>query len=106
MSVSFRFTCVSTSTNPRQVEILSDSEADGITPFQLRQFAGLVKGTPVKTATLRTWRNRIGIHPDASGYYSLDDVQLLGRYLEALSQGRTTAQFLNQEYGHAEQRSA
>ena len=106
MSVSFRFTCVSTPANPRQVEILSDSEADGITPFQLRQFAELVKGMPVKTATLRTWRNRIGIHADADGYYSISDVKLLGRYLEALSQGRTTAQFLNQEYGHAEQRPA
>ena len=106
MPISFRFTCVSNSNNPRQVEILSDSDTEGITPFQLRQFAALVKGAPVKTATLRTWRNRIGIHSDASGYYSLSDVKLLGRYLEALSQGITTAQFLNQEYGHAEQRPA
>ncbi|CAN5656656.1 hypothetical protein BH23CYA1_BH23CYA1_00020 [soil metagenome] len=106
VAVSFRFNCVSATSDPRQVEILSDLDAEGITPFQVRQFAALVKGEAVKTATLRTWRNRIGIHPDASGCYALADLQLLGRYLEALGQGRTTAQFLNQEYGHAQQRSA
>ena len=37
----------------------------------------------------------------------MDDLRLLGRYLEALAAGRTTSQFLNQEYGtHAQDRSA
>lgn len=102
VAVSFRFNCVSATSKPRQVEVLSDLDAEGVTPFQLRQFAALVRGEVVKTATLRTWRNRIGVHPDASGCYTLADLQLLGRYLEALGQGKTTAQFLNQEYGHAQ----
>ena len=102
MAVSFRFNCVSTAGKPRQVEILSGLDAEGVTPFQLRQFAAMVRGEAIKTNTLRTWRNRIGIHPDKSGCYSLGDVRLLGRYLEALAQGITTAQFLNQEYGHAQ----
>ena len=102
MTVSFCFNCVSATGKPRQVEILSRLDADGITPFQLRQFAAMVRGEATKPATLRTWRNRIGIHPDESGCYSLEDVRLLGRYLEALAQGITTAQFLNQEYGYAQ----
>ena len=37
----------------------------------------------------------------------MDDLHLLGRYLEALAAGRTTNQFLNQEYGsHAQDRPA
>jgi len=102
VTVSFRFNCVSTADKPRQVEILGGLDADGITPFQLRQFAAMVRGEAVKPATLRTWRNRIGIHPDDSGYYSLNDLRLLGRYLESLAQGITTTQSLNQEYGHAQ----
>jgi hypothetical protein len=97
-----RFTCVPSSFDVSQVEILSDSAFELITPFQLRQFAAMVRGESIKTGTLRTWRNRIGIHPDDSGCYSLEDLRLLGRYLEALAVGRTTTQFLNQEYGHAQ----
>ena len=106
MPVTMRFTCVPSPFDISQVEVLSDSVSEEITPFQLRQFAAMVRGEAVKTGTLRTWRNRIGIHPDTSGCYSLDDVRLLGRYLEALAQGITTDQFLNQEYGHAQQRPA
>ena len=106
MTVSFRFNCVSTADQPRQVEILGGLDADGITPFQLRQFAAMVRGEAIKTGTLRTWCNRIGIHPDDSGCYDLEDIRLLGRYLEALAQGITNDQFLNQEYGYAQQRSA
>ena len=106
MTVSMRFICVTDAAECKQVEVLSESASDAVTSSQLRNFAAMVRGEPVKTATLRTWRNRIGIHADAEGYYTLDDMQLLGRYLEALAAGRTTAQFLNQEYGHAEQRPA
>ena len=102
MSVTMRFTCVPSPFDVSHVEVLSDSASDLITPFQLRQFAAMVRGESIKTGTLRTWRNRIGIHPDESGCYSLEDVRLLGRYLEALAQGITTAQFLNQEYGYAQ----
>ena len=102
MAVTMRFTCVPSPFDVSQVEVLSDSASDAVTPFQLRQFAAMVRGEAIKTGTLRTWRNRIGIHPDANGTYSLDDIRLLGRYLEALAQGITTAQFLNQEYGHAQ----
>ena len=105
MPVSMRFVCL----DPKQtkaVEVLSQSEDEPITPFQLREFAAMVRGTPVLTGTLRTWRKRIGIKANSEGFYTVGDLRLLGRYLEALSQGRTTAQFLNQEYGHAEQRPA
>ena len=102
MAVTMRFVCVPSPFDVSQVEVLSDSASDLITPFQLRQFAAMVRGESIKTGTLRTWRNRIGIHPDESGCYSLEDVRLLGRYLEALAQGITTAQFLNQEYGYAQ----
>ena len=74
---------------------------DKITPFQLRELASHLRGKPVNSNTLRTWRNRIGIHADPAGYYSAEDAQLLGRYMEALASGRTTKQFLNEEYGHA-----
>ena len=102
MTVLMRFICVGDTDRPKQVEVLSGSVSDAITPSQLRKFAAMVRGEPVKAATLRTWRNRIGIHADADGHYALSDMQLLGRYLEALSQGRTTAQFLNQEYGYVQ----
>ncbi len=102
MPVTMCFTCVPSPFDISQVEVVSDSEADAVTPFQLRQFAAMVRGEAIKTGTLRTWRNRIGIHPDDEGTYSLDDIRLLGRYLEALAQGITTKQFLNQEYGHAQ----
>ena len=107
MPVTMRFTCVPSPRNISQVEVLGDSVSEAITPFQLRQFAAMVRGEAIKTGTLRTWRNRIGIHPDTSGCYSLEDVRLLGRYLEALAHGVTTAQFLNQEYGdYAQDRPA
>ena len=102
MTVLMRFICVSDSDGPKQVEVISESVSDAITPSQLCKFAAMVKGEPVKAATLRTWRNRIGIHANTDGHYTLSDMLLLGRYLEALSQGRTTAQFLNQEYGHVQ----
>lgn len=94
-----RFVCVSDASQGRAVEVSCVSEEDRVTPFQLRQFAAMVRGKPVLAGTLRTWRKRIGLRPDANGFYTLDDLQLLGRYLEALAVGRTTAQFLNQEYG-------
>jgi len=94
-----RFRSVST-----KVEVLSK---DAFSYLELRQFAASVRGQSVKATTLRTWRNRIGIHADSNGFYSNDDLQLLGRYLEALAAGRTTTQFLNQEYGNnAQERSA
>lgn len=99
MSVSMRFVCVSEASQAKGVEVLSHSENDPVTPFQLREFAAMVRGGPVLSGTLRTWRNRIGVKPDAAGFYTIDDLRLLGRYLEALAAGRTTTQFLNQEYG-------
>ena len=57
-----RFICVADTDRPKQVEVLSESVSDAITPSQLRKFAAMVRGEPVKAATLRTWRNRIGIH--------------------------------------------
>ena len=94
-----RFVCVSDASQARSVEVSCASEGERVTPFQLREFAAMVKGSPVLSGTLRTWRKRIGLRPDPDGFYTLDDLQLLGRYLEALSVGRTTTQFLNQEYG-------
>ena len=99
MPVSMRFVCVSDASQARGVEVLGHSETDPVTPFQLREFVAMVRGGPVLAGTLRTWRNRIGVKPDASGFYTIDDLRLLGRYLEALAAGRTTTQFLNQEYG-------
>ena len=67
----------------------------------------MVRGTPVLAGTLRTWRKRIGVKANSEGFYTTDDLRLLGRYLEALAAGRTTNQFLNQEYGpHAQDRPA
>ena len=99
MPVSMRFVCVSDASQAKGVEVLGHSKNDPVTPFQLREFAAMVRGGPVLAGTLRTWRNRIGVKPDAAGFYTMDDLRLLGRYLEALSAGRTTTQFLNQEYG-------
>ena len=99
MSVSIRFVCVAKASQATAVEVLANSENERVTPFQLREFAAMVRGCPVLSGTLRTWRNRIGIKADSEGFYTIDDLRLLGRYLEALASGRTTTQFLNQEYG-------
>ena len=107
MTVSMRFVCVTSDTPATAVEVLAKSDDERVTPFQLRQFAAMVRGKPVVSETLRTWRKRIGVRVDSEGFYTMDDLRLLGRYLEALAAGRTTAQFLNQEYGnHAEDRPA
>ena len=107
MSISMRFVCVSEASQARAVEVLGNSKNAPVSPFQLREFAAMVRGGPVLAGTLRTWRKRIGIKPDTAGFYTMDDLRLLGRYLEALAAGRTTTQFLNQEYGtHAQDRSA
>lgn len=99
MSVTMRFICVSEASQAKTVEVLAGSGDERITPFQLREFVAMVRGGPVLSGTLRTWRKRIGVKADSEGYYTLDDLRLLGRYLEALAAGRTTTQFLNQEYG-------
>ena len=107
MPVSMRFVCVSDAVPATAVEVLAKSDDERVTPFQLREFAAMVRGKPVISETLRTWRRRIGVQADSEGFYTMDDLRLLGRYLEALAAGRTTNQFLNQEYGdHAEDRSA
>ena len=107
MPVSMRFVCVSEASQATAVEVLGNSENEPVTPFQLREFAAMVRGGPVLSGTLRTWRKRIGIKPNAAGFYTMDDLRLLGRYLEALAAGRTTDQFLNQEYGdYAQDRPA
>lgn len=100
MSISMRFVCVSEASQAKAVEVLGQSADEPVTPFQLREFVSMVRGTPVLSGTLRTWRKRIGVKPDDSGLYTIDDLRLLGRYLEALAVGRTTDQFLNQEYGN------
>ena len=106
MPISMRFVRVSEAFPSTAVEVLARSDDERVTPFQLRQFAAMVRGQPVISETLRTWRKRIGVQADSAGFYTMDDLRLLGRYLEALAAGRTTAQFLNQEYGnHAEDRS-
>jgi hypothetical protein len=102
-----RFVCVSEASQATAVEVLGNSENAPVTPFQLREFVSMVRGGPVLSGTLRTWRKRIGIKPNAAGFYTMDDLRLLGRYLEALAAGRTTDQFLNQEYGdYAQDRPA
>ena len=107
MSVSMHFVCVSEASQATAVEVLGNSENAPVTPFQLREFVSMVRGGPVLSGTLRTWRKRIGIKPNAAGFYTMDDLRLLGRYLEALAAGRTTDQFLNQEYGdYAQDRPA
>ena len=107
MSVSMRFVRVSNTSPTTAVEVLANSDDERVTPFQLRQFAAMVRGQPVISETLRTWRKRIGVQADSEGFYTMDDLRLLGRYLEALAAGRTTTQFLNQEYGdHAQDRPA
>ena len=107
MPISMRFVSVSESFPSTAVEVLAQSEDERVTPFQLREFAAMVRGQPVISETLRTWRKRIGVQADSEGFYTMDDLRLLGRYLEALAAGRTTSQFLNQEYGeHAEDRPA
>lgn len=102
MTVTVRFRCVPNNPEIQEVEVIAASEDDCLTTFQLRQFVSSLKGYLVPSGTLRTWRNRIGIRPDADGLYTLEDVALMARYLEAMSKGTTTAQFLNQEYGHAQ----
>jgi len=99
VSISMRFVCVSEASQAKSVEVLGQSADEPVTPFQLREFVSMVRGQPVLAGTLRTWRSRLGVKPDSEGFYTMDDLRLLGRYLEALSQGRTTDQFLNQEYG-------
>ena len=107
MTISMRFVCVSTGVPATAVEVLAKSDDERVTPFQLREFAAMVRGKPVISETLRTWRKRIGVQADSEGFYTMDDLRLLGRYLEALAAGRTTSQFLNQEYGdHAQDRPA
>ena len=107
MSVSMRFVCVSEASQATAVEVLANGSDKRVTPFQLREFAAMVRGGPVLAGTLRTWRKRIGVQADSEGFYTMDDLRLLGRYLEALAAGRTTTQFLNQEYGpHAQDRPA
>ena len=101
MAVTMRFKCVPNRPETKQVEVVAGSEHERLTAFQLRQFASSLKDYLVPSATLRTWRHRIGIRPDADGFYTLDDLALLARYLEAKADGKTTAQFLEQEYGHA-----
>ena len=56
MSVTMRFTCVPSPFDISQVEVLSDSDSEAITPYQLRQFAAKVRGAAIKTGSLRTWR--------------------------------------------------
>ena len=107
MTISMRFVCVSGAVPSSAVEVLAKSDDERVTPFQLREFAAMVRGQPGISETLRTWRKRIGVQADSEGFYTMDDLRLLGRYLEALAAGRTTNQFLNQEYGdHAEERPA
>ena len=107
MPISMRFVSVSEAAPSTAVEVLAQSDDERVTPFQLREFAAMVRGKPVISETLRTWRKRIGVQADSEGFYTMDDLRLLGRYLEALAAGRTTNQFLNQEYGdHAEERPA
>ena len=107
MPVSIRFFCVSEASQATAVEVLANSSDERVTPFQLRKFAAMVRGGPVLAGTLRTWRKRIGVQADSEGFYTMNDLRLLGRYLEALAAGRTTTQFLNQEYGpHAQDRPA
>lgn len=106
MTVTMRFTCVPDEPEVKQVEVVAASADERLTTYQLRQFVSSIKERLVPPATLRTWRYRIGISPDQDGLYTLEDLSLLARYLEAQAEGRTTAQFLNQEYGHAEQRPA
>jgi hypothetical protein len=97
--ISMRFVCIAEASQVKSVEVLGHCETDPVTPFQLREFVSMLRGGPVLAGTLRTWRNRIGVRPDSEGLYTVDDLRLLGRYLEALAAGRTTTQFLNQEYG-------
>ena len=107
MPISMRFVSVSEASPSTAVEGLAQSDNERVTPFQLREFAAMVRGKPVISETLRTWRKRIGVQADSEGFYTMDDLRLLGRYLEALAAGRTTNQFLNQEYGdYAEDRPA
>lgn len=107
MPISMRFVSVSSAAPSTAVEVLAKSDDERVTPLQLREFAAMVKGKPVISETLRTWRKRIGVQADSEGFYTMDDLRLLGRYLEALAAGRTTTQFLNQEYGtHAQDRPA
>ena len=107
MTISMRFVSVSSSAPSTAVEVLAQADDERVTPFQLREFAAMVRGQPVISETLRTWRKRIGVQADSEGFYTMDDLRLLGRYLEALAAGRTTNQFLNQEYGsHAQDRPA
>ena len=101
MAVTIRFRCVPNKPETKQVEVVAGSKDERLTAFQLRQFASSLKDYLVPPATLRTWRHRIGIRPDVDGLYTLDDLALLARYLEAMADGKTTAQFLEQEYGHA-----
>lgn len=102
MAITIRFSCVPHEPASRCVEVIAESDQERATPFQLRQFVSGLRGHLVPAATLRTWRYRIGIQPDSDGLYTLDDLSLLARYLEAKADGKTTAQFLNQEYGHAQ----
>ena len=103
MTISMRFVCVSGAVPSSAVEVLAKSDDERVTTFQLREFASMIRGKHVISETLRTWRKRIGVQADSEGFYTMDDLRLLGRYLEALAAGRTTtAQFLNQEYGHAQ----
>lgn len=107
MAISMRFVCVADTSQAKGVEVLGRSADERVTPFQLREFVSMVRGESVLAGTLRTWRKRIGVKPDSEGFYTVDDLRLLGRYLEALAAGRTTTQFLNQEYGpHAQDRPA
>ncbi|MFK8185448.1 MAG: hypothetical protein AB8B99_18890 [Phormidesmis sp.] len=79
---------------------MCDNETERITAKQMRKFGAMMRGVNFLSAdTVRTWRRRIGIIPDTHGFYELGDIKLLGRYLVALSEGTTTTQFLEQEYG-------
>jgi len=64
--------------------------------FKCREFMGY----PVKSGTLRTWRNRIGVSADnQDGKYSYEDWLVMLRFLCAKQAGKTVNEFLDIEYG-------
>ena len=52
-----------------------------------------IRGKPVPLATLKSWRRRLGITPDANRLYTQDDLNILRGMLIHIARGGTIEQY-------------
>lgn len=66
------------------------------TAADLRQLLGQVRGFKVPSATLKYWRNQLGISPDDNNLYFESDLQILRALVRWLARRGTIPQFMSQ----------